>query len=50
MRPLSNNVLNLNILASTLPNLPNILTMKIVCLGIQNDIHNEYDESMIQKF
>jgi hypothetical protein len=46
-RPFSNNVSSLSTLASTLLNLPNMLTMMIVCLGIQNDIHNGYDESMI---
>jgi hypothetical protein len=47
MRPFSNNVSNLSTLGSTLLNLPNMLTMMIVCLGIQNDIHNGYDESLI---
>jgi hypothetical protein len=28
-------------------NLPNVLTMMIVCLGIKNDIHIGYDESVI---
>jgi hypothetical protein len=45
--PLSNNVSSLSTLASTLLNLPNVLTMMIVCLGIQNDIHKGYDESVI---
>jgi hypothetical protein len=46
MWPLSN-VSSLSTLASTLLNLPNVLTMMIVCLGIQNDIHIGYDESVI---
>ena len=45
--PLSNNVSSLSTLASTILNLPNVLTMMIVCLGIQNDIHKGYDESVI---
>jgi hypothetical protein len=45
--PLSNHVSSLSTLASTLLNLPNVLTIMIVCLGIQNDIHNGYDESLI---
>ena len=45
--PLSNNVSSLSTLASTLLNLPNVLTMMIVCLDIQNDIRKGYDESVI---
>jgi hypothetical protein len=44
---LSNNVSSLSTLASTLLNLPNMLTMMIVCLGIHYDIHKGYDESVI---
>jgi hypothetical protein len=40
----------LSTLASTLLNLPNMLTMMIVYHGIQNDIHNGYDESIIRTF
>jgi hypothetical protein len=40
----------LSTFTSTLLNLPNMLAMMIVCLGIQNDIHNGYDESIIQTF
>jgi hypothetical protein len=46
-RPLSNNASRLRTLVATLMNLPNVLTMMIVWLGIHNDIHNGYDESVI---
>jgi hypothetical protein len=47
MRPLSNNASSLSTLASTLLILPNLITLTIVCLGIHNDIHNGYDEYVI---